>query len=45
MEQEPHVSGQYVKGFRGNSSVLFDEINGPNQRILTDLCVQGVDLR
>ena len=25
-----------VKGFKGNSNVLFDEIDGPNQRILTD---------
>ena len=33
--------GNNVKGFKGNSSVLFDEIDGPNQRILTDLCVQG----
>ena len=30
-----------VKGFKGNSNVLFDEIDGPNQRILTDLCIQG----
>ena len=33
--------GNNVKGFKGNSNVLFDEIDGPNQRILTDLCVQG----
>ena len=30
-----------VKGFKGNSNVLFDEIDGPNQRILRDLCIQG----
>ena len=33
--------GNNVKGFKGNSNVLFDEIDGPNQRILTDLPVQG----
>ena len=33
--------GNNVKGFKGNSNVLFDEINGPNQRILTDLHIQG----
>ena len=33
--------GNNVKGFKGNSNVLFDEIDGPNQRILTDLHVQG----
>ena len=33
--------GNNVKGFKGNSKVLFDEIDGPNQRFLTDLCVQG----
>ena len=33
--------GNNVKGFKGNSNVLFDEIDGPNQRILTDLCIQG----
>ena len=33
--------GNNVKGFKGNSNVLFNEINGPNQRILTDVCVQG----
>ena len=33
--------GNNVKGFKGNSNVLFDEINGPNQRILTDLLIQG----
>ena len=33
--------GNSVKGFKGNSNVLFDEIDGPNQRILTDLRVQG----
>ena len=33
--------GNNVIGFKGNSNVLFDEINGPNQRILTDLHVQG----
>ena len=33
--------GNNVKGFTGNSNVLFDEIDGPNLRILTDLCVQG----
>ena len=32
--------GNNVKGFTGNSNVLFDEIDGPNQRILTDLHVQ-----
>ena len=30
-----------VKRFKGNSNVLFDEIDGPNQRILTDLHIQG----
>ena len=30
-----------VKGFEGNSNVLFDEIDGPNQRILKDLHIQG----
>ena len=25
-----------VKGFKGNSNVLFDETDGPNERILTD---------
>ena len=30
-----------MKGFKGNSNVLFDEIDGPSQRILTDLCIQG----
>ena len=30
-----------VKGFKGNSNVLFDEIDGPNQRILTDQCIIG----
>ena len=33
--------GNNVKGFKGNSNVLFDEIDGPNQRILTDLHIQG----
>ena len=33
--------GNNKKGFKGNSNVLFDEIDGPNQRILTDLHVQG----
>ena len=33
--------GNSVKEFKGNSNVLFDEIDGLNQRILTDLCVQG----
>ena len=33
--------GNNVKGFKGNFNVLFDEINGPNQRILTDLHIQG----
>ena len=33
--------GNNVKGFKGNSNVLFDEINDPNQRILTDLHIQG----
>ena len=33
--------GNNVKGFKGNSNVLFDETDGPNQRILTDLLVQG----
>ena len=33
--------GNNVTGFKGNSNVLFDEIDGPNQRILTDLCIQG----
>ena len=33
--------GNNVKGFKGNSNVLFDEIDGANQRILTDLCIQG----
>ena len=33
--------GNNVKGFKGNSNVLFDEIHGLNQRILTDLCIQG----
>ena len=30
-----------MKGFKGNSNVLFDEIDGPNQRILTVLPIQG----
>ena len=34
--------GNNVNGFKGNSNVLFDEIDGPNQRILTDLRIQGV---
>ena len=34
--------GNNVKGFKGNSNVLFDVIDGPNQRILTDLHIQGV---
>ena len=33
--------GNNVNGFKGNSNVLLDEIDGPNQRILTDLHVQG----
>ena len=33
--------GNNVKGYKVNSNVLFDEIDGPNQRILTDLRVQG----
>ena len=33
--------GNNVKGFKGNSNVLFDEIDGPNQRILTDRHIQG----
>ena len=33
--------GNNVRGFKGNSKVLFDEINGPNQRILTNLYTQG----
>ena len=33
--------GNNVKGFKGNSNVLFDEIDGSNQRILTDLHIQG----
>ena len=33
--------GNNAKGFKGNSNALFDQINGPNQRILTDLCFQG----
>ena len=33
--------GNNVKGFKGNSDVLFDKIDGPNQRILTDLHIQG----
>ena len=33
--------GNHVKGFKGNSNVLFDEIDGANQRILTDLRIQG----
>ena len=33
--------GNNVKGFKGNSNVLFDEIDGPNQTILTDLHIQG----
>ena len=33
--------GSNVKGFKGNFNVLFDEIDGPNKRILTDLCIQG----
>ena len=33
--------GNNVKAFKGNSNVLFDEIDGPNQRILMDLCIQG----
>ena len=33
-----------VKGFKGNSNVLLDEIDGPNQRILTDLCIHVKDL-
>ena len=53
MKQEPHGSGQYfefeqdsiqVIHFRNNvkaSNVLFDESDGPNQRILTDLHIQG----
>ena len=32
--------GNNVKGFKGNSNVLFDEIDGPNQRIPTDLRIQ-----
>ena len=53
MEQEPHGPGQYfefeqdsiqVIHFGNNvkvSNVLFDGIDGPNQRILTDLHIQG----
>ena len=33
--------GNNVKGFKGNSNVLFDVIDGLNQRILTDLHIQG----
>ena len=33
--------GNNVKGSKGNSNVLFNGIDGPNQRILTDLCIQG----
>ena len=33
--------GNNVIGFKGNSNVLFDEIDGSNQRILTDLGIQG----
>ena len=33
--------GNNVKGFKGNSNVLFNEIGGPNQRILKDLHIQG----
>ena len=33
--------GNNVKGPKGNFNVLFDEIDGPNQRILTDLLIQG----
>ena len=33
--------GNNVKGFKCYSNVLFDEIDGPNQRILTDLHIQG----
>ena len=33
--------GNNVKGFKGNSNVLFDEIDGPYQRILTDLHIEG----
>ena len=33
--------GNNVKGFKGNSNVLFDEIDGLNQTILTDLHIQG----
>ena len=30
-----------MKGFKGNSNVQFDENDDPNQRILTDLRIQG----
>ena len=34
--------GNNMKGFKGKANVLFDATDGPNQRILTDLYVQGI---